>query len=74
MIPSHLSSARTCNDGPLSESQWGMVAARLATLSRGANQHVEISTPSQDEAAMLLNVSRHTVMHARKVQRERLQK
>lgn len=54
----------------LDESQRGMVAARLATLERGANQHVEIPTPSQGQAAGLLNVSRDTVIQARKLQRE----
>ena len=46
------------------------MAARLATLGRGTNQHVEISTPTQTQAASLLNVSRDTVIHSRKVQRE----
>lgn len=44
-----------------------MVASRLATLEIGANQHVEISTPSQSVAAAMLNVSRESVISARKV-------
>lgn len=51
----------------LTESQRASVAARLAKLPRGANQHVEISTPSQGDAARMLNVSRHSVIAARKV-------
>lgn len=54
----------------LNESQRGMIAAQLATAKRGANQHVGISTPSQKEAAELLNVSRDTVLAARIVQNE----
>jgi site-specific DNA-methyltransferase (adenine-specific) len=52
----------------LNESQRAMVAARIAQLPRGANQHVEISTPSQKEAADLLSVSRQSVISAKKVQ------
>lgn len=46
-----------------------MVASRLATLSLGSNQHVEISTPSQSDAAKPLNVSTDSdsVQFARKV-------
>jgi N6-adenosine-specific RNA methylase IME4/ParB-like chromosome segregation protein Spo0J len=51
----------------LNESQRGMVAAKIATLPRGANQHVGIPTSSQAEAARQLNVSRDTVIQARKV-------
>jgi len=47
--------------------QRGMVAAKLATLPRGANQHVSADTPSQEEAAELLNVSRPTVARAKAV-------
>lgn len=52
----------------LSESQRAMVAARLATLERGANQHAQICAPSQTEAAELLNVGRRSVQSARTVQ------
>ncbi len=51
----------------LSESQRAMIAARIATLPKGANQHVEISTPSQAEAAERLSVSRESVIMGRKV-------
>ena len=51
----------------LSESQRAMVAARLAALPIGSNQHAQICAPSQDRAAELLNVSRRTVQHARTV-------
>ncbi|MXS77202.1 hypothetical protein ABF87_04340 [Nitrosomonas sp. JL21] len=44
-----------------------MVASRLAKLEVGTNQHVEISTPSQAKAAEMLNVSRESVISARKV-------
>ena len=44
-----------------------MVASRLATLEIGSNQHVEISTPSQSQAAEMLNVSRESLISARKV-------
>lgn len=54
----------------LDESQRAMVATRLANLPRGANQHVEIPTTSQGQAATLLNVSRDTVIKARKIQTE----
>src|SRR5262249_32633156 len=47
-----------------------MVAARIATLPVGANQHAEISAPAQAEAADLVNVSRESVQFARKVQQE----
>jgi N6-adenosine-specific RNA methylase IME4/ParB-like chromosome segregation protein Spo0J len=52
----------------LDESQRAMVAAKLATLKRGDNQHAQICAPSQERAAELLNVSRRTVQHAREVQ------
>lgn len=56
----------------LSESQRASVAAKLANIPRGGNQHVEISTPSvsQAAAAEMLNVSRASVIMARKVQEE----
>jgi N6-adenosine-specific RNA methylase IME4 len=51
----------------LDESQRAMVAARLATLPLGANQHAQICAPSQDEAADMLSVSRRSTQFARKV-------
>jgi ParB-like chromosome segregation protein Spo0J len=51
----------------LDSSQRAMVAARLATLPRGANQHASIDAPSQADAAELLNVSRPSVQRAREV-------
>jgi ParB-like chromosome segregation protein Spo0J len=51
----------------LNESQRGMVAAKLAELPVGANQHAQICAPSQTAAAELLNVSRRTVQSAAKV-------
>ncbi len=51
----------------LSESQRAMVAARLANLPKGTNQHAQICAPTQEAAADLLNVSRRTVQHARTV-------
>jgi N6-adenosine-specific RNA methylase IME4 len=52
----------------LNESQRAMVAARLATLPRGVNQHAQICAPSQRDAAELLNVSRRTLQYAHNVQ------
>jgi hypothetical protein len=40
-----------------------MVAARLATLPLGANQHAQNCAPSQDEAADMLSVSRCTTRY-----------
>ena len=51
----------------LDESQRAMVAAKLATLQRGSNQHAPIGAPSQDEAADMLNVGRRSVQRAREV-------
>jgi N6-adenosine-specific RNA methylase IME4 len=51
----------------LDESQRAMVAARVATLPRGANQHTEISACSQGKAAALLSVSPDSIQFARKV-------
>ncbi len=53
----------------LSESQRAMVAARLATLPRGANQHRQIClSRTQLEAAELLNVAARSVKSARAAQ------
>ncbi len=55
----------------LNESQRGVIAARLAALPLGSNQHdsegARIQAPSQKEAATLLNVSRSTVQEAKTV-------
>jgi len=48
----------------LSESQRAMVAAKIATMKRGDNQHASIEATSQTEAAELLNVSRSAVQRA----------
>lgn len=60
----------------LNESQRAMIAAKLATMRLGDNQHmkegVETSTPSVPaaRAAEMLNVDRHTVFSAKKVLNE----
>lgn len=55
----------------LNESQRAMVAAKIATLKQGTRTDIaEISAMSQQEAASLLNVGRHSVQFAQKVQRE----
>ncbi len=54
----------------LNESQRAMAAAKIATLTLGANQHQEgaqIQAPSQSNAATMLNVGRSSVQAARKV-------
>jgi ParB-like chromosome segregation protein Spo0J len=51
----------------LSESQRAMVAAKLANLPRGANQHAQVCASSQTAAAGMLNVSRRSVQKAREV-------
>lgn len=49
----------------LNESQRAMVAAKIATLARGANQHSPIGeTISQGNAAELLNVGKRSVERA----------
>lgn len=52
----------------MDESQRSMVAARIANLNRGDNQHTAIAATSQSEAAKLLNVSADSVQRARTVQ------
>jgi N6-adenosine-specific RNA methylase IME4 len=52
----------------LNESQRAMVAAKLATLSVGANQHSE--GPSIEEVSRLLNVGHASVERAKAVQRD----
>lgn len=55
----------------LTESQRAMVAAKLAKLKRGDNQHREkhpsIEVPSTEQAAVMLNVGRASVERARQV-------
>jgi ParB family chromosome partitioning protein len=51
----------------LNTSQRALVATRLASLKLGANQHVGSPTPTQTQAAEMLNVSRDSVIQARKV-------
>ena len=48
----------------LDESQRSMVAAKLATLKRGDNQHSPIGETSQAKAAELLNVGKRSVERA----------
>jgi len=51
----------------LTESQRALVAARLATLPHGFNQHAQICAPSQEGAAHMLGVSRRSVQYAKAV-------
>lgn len=56
----------------LTESQRAMVAAKIATMKVGDNQHtkkegVQICTPSAAEAARALNVSKRSVHNAKQV-------
>lgn len=51
----------------LDTSQRSMVAARVATLPKGVNQHTENSAPSQSQAAQTLNVSADSIQFAKKV-------
>lgn len=51
----------------LDDSQRAMVAAKLATLPKGTNQHASVEAPSQAEAAELMNVSRASVQRAKEV-------
>jgi ParB-like chromosome segregation protein Spo0J len=48
----------------LSEGQRAWVAAKLAILPRGTNQHAQICAPSQVDAAEMLSVSRRAVQSA----------
>lgn len=54
----------------LNESQRAMVAAKLAKMERGSNQHTSIEAPSRAEAASLLNVGRASVERAKTVLRD----
>ena len=51
----------------LDESQRAMVAARIADMPRGVNQHVVITTPTQQDAAAMMNVSRDMVIKAKHI-------
>jgi hypothetical protein len=51
----------------LDESQRAMVAAKIATLKLGANQHTATAAASQGQAAKLLNVSPDSIQRARKI-------
>jgi len=51
----------------LNEAQRAMVAAKLANLSKGTNQHTQICGPSQSDAAEMLNVSTRSVTSAKKI-------
>jgi ParB-like nuclease domain len=51
----------------LDESQRAMVAAKLATMKRGDNQHSPIGETSQAKAAELLNVGKRSVERAKMV-------
>jgi N6-adenosine-specific RNA methylase IME4 len=54
----------------LDESQRAMVAAKLATLKLGDNQHHRKEGPSIEEASRLLNVGHASVERAKLVQRD----
>lgn len=51
----------------LTESQRAMAAAKIATLSKGSNQHTARAASSQSEAAAAMHVSTDSVQRARKV-------
>lgn len=54
----------------LNESQRAMVAAKIATLPRGANQHTQdrpIGRSTQSDAASVLSVGERSVRRAREV-------
>jgi hypothetical protein len=59
---------RNLNRRHLDESQRAMVAAKLANMKRGDNQHTSIEATSKERAAELLNVGRASVERAKKVQ------
>ncbi len=56
-----------CGRRNLSESQRAMCAARLASLTRGDNQHTPIGGTSQADAAEMFNVSERSVSRAKTV-------
>lgn len=51
----------------LTESQRAMAAAKIATLSKGSNQHTARAASSQRQAAEAMHVSTDSVQRARKV-------
>lgn len=51
----------------LTESQRSMAAAKIATLSKGSNQHTARAASSQAQAAAAMHVSTDSVQRARKV-------
>src|ERR1019366_3351516 len=51
----------------LDASQRAIIAAKLATLAKGENQHTARAVPSQEKAAKLMNVSVASVQRARVV-------
>lgn len=51
----------------MTESQRALVAAKIAQLQIGANQHTPIGVPSQRDAAELLIVSVRNVQRAKAV-------
>ena len=54
----------------LTTSQRQSIAAEVATLKRGANQHTQKCTPSIKQAAEMFNVSKRGVDNAKKVKEE----
>ena len=52
----------------LNDSQRAVIAAKLADLPRGSNQHVPQGATSQQEAAEMMQVARRSVQRARVVQ------
>ncbi len=54
----------------LSETQRGVVADKLATMTRGRPKNTSIEVISQPEAAKMLNVSVSTVQRVAKVRKE----
>ena len=54
----------------LDESQRALIAAKLANMTRGSNQHAPIGATSNAQAAVLLNVGHGTVERAKQVLRE----
>jgi hypothetical protein len=54
----------------LDENQRAMVAAKIADLPKGANQHTPIGVPSQAAAAEMMNVGHRSVQRAAHVKKE----
>jgi len=70
MAPLHYVVSRNLKRRHLTASQRAVLAAELVTTKKGDNQHVQICTCSQTEAAKLAGVSRHSVIHGTKVLRD----